>query len=113
MKNFLLILNAGVIAYCRLPRDIAASKAAEKTNETHLVFSGELSPYSNFHYSPFVINGQHFHSSEQWVQYQKALTFGNSYTANLILQCDSPQECKRLSYNINGVDKEKLEKRRL
>ena len=77
----------------KLPADLAAYKMAEKSNDTHLVFAGELSPYSNFH--------------EQWVQYQKALTFGNSFTANQILQCETPLECKKLSYNINGVDKEK------
>ena len=71
------------------------------------MFAGELSPCSNFHLSPFTINGQSFHSSEQWVQYQKALTFGDSYTANQILQSDTALECKQLSYNINGVDKEK------
>ena len=70
------------------------------------MFAGELSTYSNFHSSPFTINGQSFHSSEQWVQYQKALTFGDSYTANQILQRDTALECKQLSYNINGVDKE-------
>ena len=90
-----------------LPMDLAAYKAAEKSNDTHIIFSGELSPYSNFHHSPFTINGQQFHSSEQWVQYQKALTFGDSFTANQILQCETPLECKKLGYNINGVDKEK------
>ena len=91
----------------KLPEDLAAYKVAEKSNDTHLVFVGELCPYSNFHHSPFVVNGQRFHSSEQWVQYQKALTFGDSFTTNQILQCETPLECKRLSYNINGVDKEK------
>ena len=91
----------------KLPADLAAYKVAEKSNKTHLVFAGELSPYSNFHHSPFVVNGQRFHSSEQWVQYQKALTFGDSFTANQILQFETPLECKILSYNINGVDKEK------
>ena len=91
----------------KLPPDLAAFKSSEKSNDTHLVFAGELSLYSNFHPSPFIINGQSFHSSEQWVQYQKALTFGDSYTANQILQSDTALECKRLSYNINGVDNEK------
>ena len=80
-------------------------KAAEKSNDTHLVFAGDLGPYSNFHHSPFVINGQRFHSSKQWVQY--ALTFGDSFTANQILQCETTLECEKLSYSINGVDKEK------
>ena len=57
--------------------------------------------------SPFTINGQQFHSSEQWIQYQKSLLFRDSYTANLILQSETPMECKRLSYRINGVDNEK------
>ena len=90
-----------------LPPDLAAYKAAEKTNDTHLVFAGDLSPYSNFHYSQFEINSQQFHSAEQWIQYQKALMFGDSYTANRILLADTPMECKRLSYKINGVDREK------
>ena len=91
----------------KLPPDLAVFKSSEKSNETHLVFTGELSPYSNFHLSPFIINGQSFHSSEQWVQYQKALTFGDSYMANQILQSDTALECKRLSHNINGVDNDK------
>ena len=90
-----------------LPPDQAAYKAAEKTNNTHLVFAGDLSPYSNFHHGPFEINSQQFHSAEQWIQYQKALMFGDSYTANRILLADTPMECKQLSYKINGVDREK------
>ena len=82
-------------------------KAAEKSNETHVVFSGELSPYSNVHKSPFSINGQNFHCSEQWIQYQKVLAFGDSFTANQILQAENALDCKRLSYKINGVDHEK------
>ena len=61
-----------------LPADLAAFKAAEKSNDTHTAFAGDLSPYSNLHVSPFIINGQKFHGSEQWIQYQKALTFGDS-----------------------------------
>ena len=105
-----LIINGtsyGVDDIPTLPPELAAYKAAERSNETHLVFAGELSPYSNMHRSPFKINGQQFHSSEQWIQYQKALAFGDSYTANLILQSDSALDCKRLSYKIKGVDIEK------
>ena len=105
-----LIINGisyGVDDIPTLPPELAAYKAAERSNETHLVFAGELSPYSNLHRSPFKINGQQFHSSEQWIQYQKALAFGDSYTANLILQSDSALDCKWLSYKIKGVDIEK------
>ena len=90
-----------------LPLDLAAYKAAEKSNDSHLVFSGDLSPYSNLHRSLFIINRQNFHSTEQWIQYQKTLMFGDSFTANQILQSETPMECKQLSYKIHGVDREK------
>ena len=110
MINDKLIINGtayGVEDIPNLPPDLAAYKAAEKSNDTHLVFTGGLSPCSDLHRSPFMLNGQQFHSSEQWIQYQKALAFGDSYTANLILQSETAIECKRLSYRINGVDAEK------
>ena len=106
-KLFINGISYGVDDIPTLPPELAAYKAAERSNETHLVFAGELSPYSNMHRSPFIINSQQFHSSEQWIQYQKALAFGDSYTANLILQSDSALDCKRLSYKIKGVDIEK------
>ena len=90
-----------------LPSELAAYRAAKKSNETHLVFACKLSPYLNFHPSSFIINGQHFHSSEQWVQYQKTLTFGDSFVANKILNSETVIECKHLSYQINGVDNDK------
>ena len=35
------------------------------------------------------------------------MLFGDSSTTNKILQADSPQECKQLSYQIKGVINEK------
>ena len=86
--------------------EIAAHKATEKTNDTHIIFSGELSPYSNFHPCKFIVDDQQYHSSEQYIQYKKALTFGDSYVVNKILQTDTAIECKCLSYQINRVDNE-------
>ena len=63
-----LIINGvtyGVDDIHSLPPELAAYKVTEKSNNTHIVFDGELSPYSNFHRSPFSINGQLFHCSEQ------------------------------------------------
>ena len=79
-KLFINGISYGVDDIPTLPPELAAYKAAERSNETHLVFAGELSPYSNMHKSPFIINGQQFHSSKH---------------------------CKRLSYKIKGVDIEK------
>ena len=87
-----------------LPAGLEAYRAAEKNDANTIAFHGELSPYSNFHPSPFIIGEHSFHSTEQWIQYQKSLMFGDSYTANLILQTDSAIEAKRLSHKITGVD---------
>ena len=90
-----------------LPKDLVPYKAAQHENHEFIAFHGEHSPWSNFHQSPFEIDGQRYHSAEQWIQYSKAMLFGDSSTANKILQTDSPHECKRLSYQIKGVNNEK------
>ena len=88
----------------KLPIEIAAYQSAQKMDEQYLAFHGEWSPFSNFHHSPFNIEGQSYHSAEQWIQSRKALLFDDSYTANLILKADTPLECKKLGYQINGFD---------
>ena len=90
-----------------LPEDLAPYKSAQQENHEFITFHGEHSPWSNFHQSHFEIDGHRHHSAEQWIQYSKAMLFGDSCTANKILQSVSPQECKRLSYQINGVNNEK------
>ena len=69
----------------QLPAGLEAYRAAEKNDAETIAFHGELSPSSNFHPSTFTIGEHTFHSAEQWIQYQKSLMFGDSYTANLIL----------------------------
>ena len=71
--------------------DLAPYLAAQKENDSHIVFHGELSPWSNFHRSPFQLNGYNYHSTEQWIQFQKAMLFGDSNIANQILRSDTPQ----------------------
>ena len=104
-----LIINGipyGVKDLHWLPAELAAYKAAQKEDENMIVFRGELSPYSDFHPSPFIIEGQRFPTAEHWIQYSKAMFFGDSFVANAILNCDSPYEAKKLCYQINGVDKQ-------
>ena len=102
-----LIINGAILGIediLKLPGDLAVYKAAEKTDVETITFHGELSPHSNFHRSPFTINNEMFHSAEQWIQYQKCLMFGDSYTANMILRMETPLDAKRLSHRKNGVD---------
>ena len=107
MDNDILVING--ICYSindvgQLPKELTAYKAAKKTNNDVIAFHGEFSPFSNFHRSPFTVNDQSFHSSQQFIQYQKALLSGDSYTANKVLQCDTPLAAKKLGCKINGFD---------
>ena len=104
-----LIINGipyGVKDLHWLPLELTAYKAAQKEDKNTIVFLGELSPYSNFHPSPFIIEGQRFPTAKHWIQYSKTMSFSDSFVANAILNCESPYEAKKLSYQINRVDKQ-------
>ena len=88
----------------KLPEELSANKAAERQNEEYLAFHGEFSPLSNFHPSPFKIGTQKSHCTEQYIQYKKATHFGDSLTANQIIQCVDAFEAKRLGYRVSGFD---------
>ena len=87
----------------KLPPTLAAFKAVQKMNTESLVFREQLSPYSNFHYAPFNIDGQEF-TSEHYIQYSKAMHFGDMFTANTIVNSTTPYKAKRLSYQINRTN---------
>ena len=89
-----------------LPEELAPYKTAQHTSETCLVFQGIHSPLSNFHQSPFSINGQIFNTAEQFIQYKKACHFNDYKTSEKIKQCTEPHEAKTLSRNINKFDRD-------
>ena len=63
----------GIDDLCKLLSELAPYKVAQKENESYIAFHGEMSPCSNFHRSPFTVKNQQFHSTEQWIQYQKVM----------------------------------------
>ena len=89
-----------------LPSEIASFKAAEKSNDSHTVFHGELNPYSNFHPGKFTLDDLVFPTAEHYIQYQKALLFGDSLTANSILKSATALDATRLSYKIVNFNKQ-------
>ena len=100
-------MQYGIDDIHKLPSNLATFHAAEKCNDDTIAFHGELSPCSNFHPSLFTINNETFHSAEQWIQYQKCLKFRDSYTANLVLKCETPLKAKGVDYNrwkLDGFD---------
>ena len=69
----------------KLPKELNVFKISSKSDENTVGFFGQLNPLSNFHDASFVLNGITFHSSEQWIQYQKALFAKDTESCNKIL----------------------------
>ena len=90
----------------KLPDNLAPYKAGQRSNEDCLIFHGQHMPLSNFHSCPFIIEGQKFTSSEQYIQYKKACHFHDHTTAGKIKQSKHPTEAKTLSHNIPNYDRD-------
>ena len=88
----------------KLPNDLSRFHASSKMDNSNsvLAFFGELSPFSNFHKSPFEYNSQEYHCSEQFIQEQKALLFNDTATAEQIMISTTALECKEKGKEIKG-----------
>lgn len=87
-----------------LPDSLQYVATCCKQNNNAVAFYGERSPLSNFYKSSFMENGTMYHSTEMYLQYQKALFFQDEITAFKILASKSPAQAKALSYQIKGVN---------
>ena len=88
----------------KLPKELNAFKISSKTDDTTVGFFGQLNPLSNFYDAPFKHEGILFHSSEQWIQYQKAIFAKDIESCNKILASKTAIECKILANQISEVD---------
>ena len=83
-----------------LPADLHPMNSCKKESEHTFVFFGQKHPMSNFARYNIKIDGKLYHSSEQYIQEQKALFFNQNQIASQIMTAVSPGECKYLSKNI-------------
>ena len=88
----------------KLPERISSYNVSTKENDEVVGFFGELSPFSNFHPSPFRYNEQDYHCAEQLIQHEKAKLFGDTETEDKILKARSAIECKQLAYETENYD---------
>ena len=88
----------------QLPEAINGFNATCKQEGNVLGFFGELNPFSNFHPTLFNINGFMYHSSEQFIQHQKCLLFGDCVTEKLVLGAETALECKLVSKDVKNFD---------
>lgn len=70
-------------------------------------FFGPASPFSNMHYSPFEIDSVEYTCVEQWMQAQKARTFGDELRYLEIMKEKNPKAIKRLGRAVVPFEKDK------
>ena len=109
MEGIILVIkgkNYTVNTLDQLPTELSRFHASSRTNEDNSIigFFGELSLFSNFHLCNFTLNNIPFHSSEQFIQYQKAKFCGDTDIPRKILNSETPLDCKLLSREIYNFD---------
>lgn len=66
--------------------------------------------YSQWHPAQFEIGGVYYNCCEQYMMHQKALTFGDFGTAELIMKTNDPSEQKKLGRQVAGFNKDVWDK---
>ena len=85
-----------------LPPELNGFEVSSKKDKHVYAFFRELNPLRNFHPSPFEINGRHYHSSEQYIQHQKAEFLGDLTSTCKILATKMALEAKNIGRRIAG-----------
>jgi ribA/ribD-fused uncharacterized protein len=62
----------------------------------------EYGYFSNFYKAQINVDGKSFFCNEQYIMYSKAMLFGDSETANLILACKSQPGIKALGRQVKN-----------
>ena len=90
-----------------LPEDLNAFKVSSKSSDDTVGFFGEINPLSNFHPAKFIVDGQTYISSEQYIQATKASYFDDFDSYQRIMGCKTSFDCKQLAWSIQNVDNKK------
>lgn len=92
----------GADALEAIPNEFTLEEASCKQTENTFVFFGKSCPLSNFHSSPFTLNGQSFFCAEQYYQYMKCLHFHKEDKAHKVLAAKRPDVCKRIGDSVQA-----------
>lgn len=74
------------------------------TGNAPVLFWKKDSPFSHWHPSPFIVGGLQYCCGEQWLMHRKALLFGDSIAADLIMQTQNPEQHKAFGRQVKGFD---------
>ena len=90
-----------------LPQNLSTHTVSSRQDASYFGFFGKLNPLSNFYPAPFIHEGIHYSTSEQYIQARKAEYYGDSDTRKQIMQATSALKCKTLDKEIQNCDNEK------
>ncbi len=86
-------------------------KIEDRVTDTHVYFWGDPT-LSNWGPAPFTYKENKFYNSEQAFMWEKALCFGDTETANQILETSNPRTAKDLGRLVKNYDEKIWETKR-
>lgn len=92
-----------------LPQPLRPQSLATRHSETVVIFFGRASPLSNHHQSPFLLEGQQFHTMEQFLAWRKAKLAKRKSLINRALSSVNPVICKGILNELRGVNADEWE----
>ena len=87
-----------------LPQNISTHAASSRQDANYYGYFSELNPLSNFHPAMFEHDGKQYHSSEQFIQAQKAIYSNDTEMHSKIMGAKTAIRCKILGKEIIGCD---------
>ena len=86
-----------------LPKELDPANITTKRVGDVVAFYSAHSPLSNFHHSPFTLDGKTYPHTEQFLQHQKAIFANDLEKAKQICVTSSPIMCKKLGDSVSVV----------
>ena len=89
-----------------LLQNLSTHTVSSRQDASYYGFFGELNPLSNFYPAPFIHDGIHYSTSEQYIQARKEFC-GDTETKKQIMQAATALKCKTLGKEIQNCDNDK------
>ena len=87
-----------------LPQNISPLAVSTRQDANYYGYFSEFNPLSNFHPASFEHDGTRYHSSEQFIQAQKAIFCGDKETHKKIMGAKTAVRCKTLGKEVSNCD---------
>ena len=94
----------------QLPKTLHPRSVAEKQTDDVIVFFSKGSPFSNFHFSPFVKDNVKYCCNEQFIQAKKAQLFNDDLSQSKIMKSMDPYLIKKLGKGVKDFIQQRWER---